>query len=146
MKGVGVIGLRTDVINKNPHICFSSKHIIHYVFTCWWCKLVKGEVIEASQKICVSEWKTERACVCNSLPFPLSSVAVCENGCQNGGRCIGPNRCACVYGFTGPQCERGESWPLFLCWYSMQAFSAALLSLVCIDRIVTCCCYSSLSI
>uniref|UniRef100_A0A452S054 EGF-like domain-containing protein n=1 Tax=Ursus americanus TaxID=9643 RepID=A0A452S054_URSAM len=33
---------------------------------------------------------------------------VCENGCQNGGRCIGPNRCACVYGFTGPQCERGK--------------------------------------
>ncbi|MED6246593.1 Fibrillin-3, partial [Ataeniobius toweri] len=31
---------------------------------------------------------------------------VCDNGCQNGGRCIGPNRCACVYGFTGPQCER----------------------------------------
>ncbi|XP_049577285.1 fibrillin-2b isoform X1 [Syngnathus scovelli] len=31
---------------------------------------------------------------------------VCENGCQNGGRCIGPNRCACVYGFTGPGCER----------------------------------------
>lgn len=35
-------------------------------------------------------------------------TAVCENGCQNGGRCIGPNRCACVYGFTGPQCERGK--------------------------------------
>lgn len=35
-------------------------------------------------------------------------AAVCENGCQNGGRCIGPNRCACVYGFTGPQCERGK--------------------------------------
>ncbi|NWU86044.1 FBN2 protein, partial [Onychorhynchus coronatus] len=31
---------------------------------------------------------------------------VCENGCQNGGRCIGPNRCACVYGFTGPQCQK----------------------------------------
>ncbi|XP_054253822.1 fibrillin-2 isoform X1 [Indicator indicator] len=31
---------------------------------------------------------------------------VCENGCWNGGRCIGPNRCACVYGFTGAQCER----------------------------------------
>lgn len=40
---------------------------------------------------------------------PLSPLAVCENGCQNGGRCIGPNRCACVYGFTGPQCERGET-------------------------------------
>ncbi|KAL4684351.1 hypothetical protein H8959_022045 [Pygathrix nigripes] len=34
---------------------------------------------------------------------------VCENGCQNGGRCIGPNRCACVYGFTGPQCERDDT-------------------------------------
>ncbi|XP_078480085.1 fibrillin-2-like [Lampetra fluviatilis] len=31
---------------------------------------------------------------------------VCDTGCQNGGRCIGPNRCACVYGFTGPHCER----------------------------------------
>ncbi|XP_076876101.1 fibrillin-2 [Brachyhypopomus gauderio] len=31
---------------------------------------------------------------------------VCEKKCQNGGRCTGPNRCACVYGFTGPQCER----------------------------------------
>ncbi|XP_043916738.1 fibrillin-2 [Protopterus annectens] len=31
---------------------------------------------------------------------------VCEHGCQNGGRCIGPNRCACVYGFTGSLCER----------------------------------------
>lgn len=34
--------------------------------------------------------------------------AVCESGCQNGGRCVGPNRCACVYGFTGPQCQRGK--------------------------------------
>uniref|UniRef100_A0A452H2P2 EGF-like domain-containing protein n=1 Tax=Gopherus agassizii TaxID=38772 RepID=A0A452H2P2_9SAUR len=38
---------------------------------------------------------------------------VCENGCQNGGRCIGPNRCACVYGFTGPQltilCHKQQS-------------------------------------
>ncbi|XP_067327502.1 fibrillin-1 isoform X1 [Anolis sagrei] len=31
---------------------------------------------------------------------------VCENGCLNGGRCVAPNRCACTYGFTGPQCER----------------------------------------
>jgi len=41
-------------------------------------------------------------------PILQLSAAVCENGCQNGGRCIGPNRCACVYGFTGPQCERGK--------------------------------------
>ncbi|KAL4617668.1 fibrillin-2 [Arapaima gigas] len=31
---------------------------------------------------------------------------VCEKSCQNGGRCVGPSRCACVYGFTGPWCER----------------------------------------
>ena len=24
---------------------------------------------------------------------------------MNGGRCIGPNRCACVYGYTGRYCE-----------------------------------------
>ena len=28
------------------------------------------------------------------------------NGCRNGGRCIGPEKCACVYGFTGPNCEK----------------------------------------
>uniref|UniRef100_A0A8C3NS08 Fibrillin 2 n=1 Tax=Cyanoderma ruficeps TaxID=181631 RepID=A0A8C3NS08_9PASS len=31
---------------------------------------------------------------------------VCKSGCQNGGQCVGPNQCACVYGFTGPQCQR----------------------------------------
>lgn len=35
-------------------------------------------------------------------------TAVCESGCLNGGRCVAPNRCACTYGFTGPQCERGN--------------------------------------
>lgn len=38
----------------------------------------------------------------------LSSPAVCENGCLNGGRCVAPNRCVCTYGFTGAQCERGN--------------------------------------
>ncbi|XP_051764232.1 fibrillin-2-like [Ctenopharyngodon idella] len=40
---------------------------------------------------------------------------VCEKTCQNGGHCIGPNRCACVYGFTGPQCERDyRTGPCFI--------------------------------
>lgn len=36
------------------------------------------------------------------------SAAVCERGCPHGGRCVGPDRCACVYGFRGPQCRRGR--------------------------------------
>lgn len=34
---------------------------------------------------------------------------------MNGGRCIGPDRCACVYGFTGRRCEAGK---MFLNVYS----------------------------
>ena len=30
---------------------------------------------------------------------------MCKKKCKNGGRCIGPNRCACVYGYTGRHCE-----------------------------------------
>jgi hypothetical protein len=35
----------------------------------------------------------------------LSKEPVCMEECSNGGRCIGPNRCACVYGYTGRYCE-----------------------------------------
>ncbi|KAM6168126.1 fibrillin-3 [Erethizon dorsatum] len=36
----------------------------------------------------------------------LCGQPICDRGCHNGGRCIGPNRCACAHGFLGPQCER----------------------------------------
>lgn len=36
-------------------------------------------------------------------------IAVCREPCLNGGRCIGPDRCACVYGFTGRRCEAGKT-------------------------------------
>ena len=35
-------------------------------------------------------------------------IGVCTEPCLNGGRCIGPDRCACVYGFTGRRCEAGK--------------------------------------
>lgn len=35
-------------------------------------------------------------------------TAVCHEPCLNGGKCVGPDRCACVYGFTGRRCEAGE--------------------------------------
>ncbi|CAI9740245.1 fibrillin-2-like, isoform X2 [Octopus vulgaris] len=34
--------------------------------------------------------------------FPGNS---CQVDCQNGGRCVGQNRCSCTYGFGGPKCE-----------------------------------------
>lgn len=30
---------------------------------------------------------------------------MCREPCLNQGRCIGPDRCACIYGYTGRKCE-----------------------------------------
>lgn len=35
----------------------------------------------------------------------MNFLAICRQNCLNQGRCIGPDRCACVFGFTGKQCE-----------------------------------------
>ncbi|XP_076373655.1 fibrillin-1-like isoform X1 [Tachypleus tridentatus] len=42
----------------------------------------------------------------NGRYIPTPPSAVCSEACLNGGRCIGNDRCACVYGFTGRRCER----------------------------------------
>uniref|UniRef100_A0A8C4L309 Fibrillin 3 n=1 Tax=Equus asinus asinus TaxID=83772 RepID=A0A8C4L309_EQUAS len=47
------------------------------------------------------------SCLCQrGYTGTVCGQPVCDRGCHNGGRCIGPNHCACVYGFMGPQCER----------------------------------------
>nr|XP_054395512.1 fibrillin-3 isoform X14 [Pongo abelii] len=47
------------------------------------------------------------SCLCQKgYTGTVCGQPICDRGCHNGGRCIGPNRCACVYGFMGPQCER----------------------------------------
>lgn len=47
----------------------------------------------------------------------IFSLGICSEPCLNGGRCIGPDRCACVYGFTGRRCEAGKpSSILFFPW------------------------------
>lgn len=40
------------------------------------------------------------------LPNRIVDVGNCKDGCLNGGRCIGDDRCACVYGYTGRRCEK----------------------------------------
>ncbi len=45
-------------------------------------------------------------CVCRpGYAGEFCQEPVCHKECENGGRCIGPNRCACVYGYTGRYCE-----------------------------------------
>ncbi|CAO2630953.1 FBN3, partial [Lemmus lemmus] len=47
------------------------------------------------------------SCLCQKgYTGTVCGQPICVHGCRNGGRCIGPNLCACVYGFMGPQCER----------------------------------------
>ena len=49
-------------------------------------------------------------------------IGVCTEPCLNGGRCIGPNRCACVYGFTGRRCEAGASLNSFFVFFFLLLF------------------------
>ncbi|XP_051691464.2 LOW QUALITY PROTEIN: fibrillin-3 [Oryctolagus cuniculus] len=47
------------------------------------------------------------SCLCpRGYTGTVCGQPVCDHGCHNRGRCIGPNHCSCVYGFRGPQCER----------------------------------------
>ncbi|XP_017775669.1 PREDICTED: fibrillin-2-like [Nicrophorus vespilloides] len=45
-------------------------------------------------------------CECNAgYTGEFCTEPICTRSCENGGRCVGPNRCACIYGFTGNHCE-----------------------------------------
>uniref|UniRef100_A0A5F8H1B1 Fibrillin 3 n=1 Tax=Monodelphis domestica TaxID=13616 RepID=A0A5F8H1B1_MONDO len=80
------------------------------------------------------------SCLCKKVTLSLCfSPAVCDQSCQNGGRCIGPNRCACVYGFTGPQCERDYRTGPCFSQVNNQVCQGQLSGLVCTK---TMCCAS----
>nr|KAF6391967.1 fibrillin 1 [Pipistrellus kuhlii] len=69
---------------------------------------------------------------------------VCESGCLNGGRCVAPNRCACTYGFTGPQCERDyRTGPCFTV-VSNQMCQGQLSGIVCTKTL--CCATTSMNV
>lgn len=62
-------------------------------------KLVKTVIIIKQKKV--------NSIFNGCLFFAILKKGVCTEPCLNGGRCIGPDRCACVYGFTGRRCEAG---------------------------------------
>ena len=41
------------------------------------------------------------------ISFVLCIVAVCTQGCYNGGTCTSPGRCSCATGWTGSNCRTG---------------------------------------
>ncbi|KAF0042112.1 hypothetical protein F2P81_005644 [Scophthalmus maximus] len=93
---------------RGPNVCGSRFHS----YCCpGWKTLPGGNqciVLQSCNIRCMNGGScAEDSCSCSKgYTGSHCGQPVCENGCQNGGRCIGPNRCACVYGFTGPQCER----------------------------------------
>ena len=36
-------------------------------------------------------------------------IAICNPVCQNGGVCVGSNKCKCKSGYSGHLCEYGET-------------------------------------
>ena len=43
------------------------------------------------------------------ISFVYSTVALCTQGCYNGGTCTSPEMCSCSAGWTGNDCRTGNS-------------------------------------
>ena len=41
--------------------------------------------------------------------------AICTGGCLNGGECVLPETCNCSTGWTGQNCELGNSYAIVMC-------------------------------
>ncbi|KAL3207776.1 hypothetical protein MRX96_052640, partial [Rhipicephalus microplus] len=54
----------------------------------------------------VSTNGSSTAVTSSTWPTDHGGGAQCREPCLNGGRCIGRDRCSCVYGYTGRRCER----------------------------------------
>ena len=46
-------------------------------------------------------------------PFPF--IAICTGGCLNGGTCVLAEKCDCSKGWSGHNCELGNSLVIVLC-------------------------------
>ncbi|XP_043673250.1 fibrillin-2-like isoform X2 [Vespula pensylvanica] len=55
---------------------------------------------------CINGNCVDGRCQCRSgYQGEFCNEPICREPCLNQGRCIGPDRCACIYGYTGRRCE-----------------------------------------
>ncbi|XP_003250904.3 fibrillin-2 [Apis mellifera] len=55
---------------------------------------------------CINGNCVDGKCQCRSgYQGEFCNEPICREPCLNQGRCIGPDRCACIYGYTGRRCE-----------------------------------------
>ncbi|KAM4878543.1 LOW QUALITY PROTEIN: fibrillin-2 [Sylvia borin] len=119
---------------RGPNVCGSR----FCSFCCSGWKTLPGGnqcIVPICRNICDDGFCSHpNMCTCASgqiSPTCGSRPADCESGCQNGGRCVGPIRCACVYGFTGPHCQRDyRTGPCFT-QVSKQMCQGQLTGIVC---------------
>ena len=46
--------------------------------------------------------------ICDFMQLLIFPLAVCLEGCYNGGTCIRPGVCSCTTGWTAQKCRKGE--------------------------------------
>ncbi|XP_018574078.1 fibrillin-2-like [Anoplophora glabripennis] len=70
-------------------------------------KQIQGSEGRPCRAICMNGGScVDGKCVCEAgYTGEFCTEPICLDPCKNGGRCIGPDRCACVYGFSGNHCE-----------------------------------------
>ncbi|XP_072384771.1 fibrillin-1-like [Diabrotica undecimpunctata] len=70
-------------------------------------KQIQGLDGKSCRAICMNGGScVDGKCVCSAgYSGEFCTEPICEEQCKNGGRCIGPDRCACFYGFSGNHCE-----------------------------------------
>ena len=47
-------------------------------------------------------------------------IAICTDGCHNGGTCVSPETCRCKSGWRGSKCRTGENYVLFTDFWIFQ--------------------------
>lgn len=105
-----------ETISKQVNVSYlSQRWYTEYFETCnWWGKctnisrLATRNVV--SHRLVTRYFDRDVYYCCNGWTRkddtqPSCNIPICSIGCQNGGKCIGPNQCSCPSGFSGKFCQ-----------------------------------------